>query len=90
MERAGLLLRVLAPEQLSPLRIGLSFWIGGSFILLGVVSAFYASRQYAVVLRSLNPAEFLPGYRSRWAMLINVIVALLGFALLVLISLTHR
>lgn len=90
VERAGLLLRVLAPEQLSPLRIGLSFWIGGSFILLGVISALYASRQYAVVLSSLNPAEFLPGYRSRWAMFVNVVVALLGFALLVLISLTHR
>jgi putative membrane protein len=90
VERAGLLLRLIAPEQASSLRMGLGFWIGAGFILLGSVSALYASRQYAQVLQSLNPAEFPPGYRSRWGMLVNIIVAILGFALLALIYLSRR
>lgn len=90
VERAGLLLRELAPEQVSPLRFGLNFWIGSSFIALGIVAALVASREYAQVLRSLNPAEFPPGHSGRWGMLVNVIVALLGFALLVLIYRTRQ
>lgn len=87
VERAGLLLRLIAPEQASPLRLGIGFWLASGFILLGSASALYASRQYAQVLRFLNPAEFPPGYRSHWGMGVNIIVALLGFGLLMLLFL---
>ncbi|MCW8195289.1 DUF202 domain-containing protein [Proteobacteria bacterium 005FR1] len=89
VERAGMLLRALAPEHISPLRFSLGFWLGAGFLLLGVFCALFSTRQYALVIRSLNPDEFPPGYRARWSMLVNVIVAFLGAALLVLISIAR-
>jgi putative membrane protein len=49
--------------------------------LLGSVTSAYSARQYGVVLRSLTPAEFPPGYAARWGLAVNIVVAVLGAAL---------
>jgi putative membrane protein len=83
VERAGLLMRVLASGQEKPASISVTFWLGLAFILLGAISALYSSRQYATLLKSLSPAEFPVGYDAKWGMVVNGIVALLGTALIV-------
>lgn len=65
VERAGLLLSALAPDHVHASGMVLTFWLGFAFILLGAVSAIYSSRQYAVFLKTLNPAEFPEGYGIR-------------------------
>lgn len=83
VERAGLLMRVLASGQQKSASISVTFWLGLAFILLGAISALYSSRQYATLLKSLSPAEFPVGYNAKWGMVVNGIVALLGTALIV-------
>jgi putative membrane protein len=48
-----------------------------------------SARQYAVVLRTLRPVEFPPGYAARWGLAVNAVVALLGIALIVAIAFGH-
>lgn len=76
-------MRVLESAQAHSKGMSLTFWLGLAFILLGAISALYASRQYATVLKTLSPAEFPPGYGARWGMVVNGIVALLGGVLIV-------
>jgi putative membrane protein len=81
VERAGLLIQALRPEAVPPQHIQLTFWLGLALILLGSVTSAYSARQYGVVLRSLTPAEFPPGYAARWGLAVNIVVAVLGAAL---------
>lgn len=83
VERAGLLIRLLYPEQITAVSMSLSFWIGLLFILLGAATAFYSAHQYRAVLATLQPIEFPHGYSARWGMWVNGLVALLGLALVV-------
>ncbi len=85
VERAGLLLNAIAPSQAHAASMVLTFWLGLAFIALGALSAVYSSRQYAAVLRTLSPAEFPEGYEARWGMLVNVVVAILGMGLIVVL-----
>ncbi|MBS0586681.1 MAG: DUF202 domain-containing protein [Proteobacteria bacterium] len=85
VERTGLLLSALAPGQIHATGMALTFWLGFAFVFLGAVSAIYSSRQYAVFLKTLNPAEFPEGYNPRWGMLVNAAVAVLGLGLIVVI-----
>ena len=85
VERAGLLLNAIAPSQVHFASMVLTFWLGFAFIALGAASAVYSSRQYAVVLKTLSPAEFPEGYGARWGMLVNVVVAILGVGLIVVL-----
>ena len=85
VERAGLLLNAIAPSQAHAASMVLTFWLGLAFIALGALSAVYSSRQYAAVLKTLSPAEFPEGYEARWGMLVNVVVAILGVGLLVVL-----
>ena len=85
VERAGLLLNAIAPSQAHAASMMLTFWLGLAFIALGALSAAYSSRQYAAVLKTLNPAEFPEGYEARWGMLVNVVVAILGVGLIVVL-----
>ncbi len=85
VERAGLLLNAIAPSQAHAANMALTFWLGLAFIALGAVSAVYSSRQYAVVLKTLNPAEFPEGYGARWGILVNAIVAILAAGLIVIL-----
>lgn len=83
VERAGLLLQALAPAMSRPAQVTLTFWIGVVFIVLGALSSAFSARQYAVVLRSLAPEEFPPGYSARWGLAVNGLVALLGGLLVI-------
>lgn len=83
VERAGLLLRVLGSGLEKSTGMGVTFWLGLAFILLGAISALYSSRQYAALLKTLSPAEFPPGYGAKWGMVVNGIVALLGTVLII-------
>lgn len=83
VERAGLLLLVIAPEQAQSIKMSLTFWVGLAFILLGAFTAFYASVQYARVLRTLSPVEFPAGYNARWGIAVNAIVGLLAIVLII-------
>ncbi len=83
VERAGLLLRVFEPDKTSNSQ--LTFWLGLAFILLGSVSSVYSARQYSVILKTLNPQEFPPGYAAKWGMAVNAIVAVLGIALIIVL-----
>ena len=85
VERAGLLLNAIAPSHAHAANMVLTFWLGLAFIALGAVSAVYSSRQYAVVLKTLNPAEFPEGYGARWGILVNAVVAILGVGLIVIL-----
>ena len=87
IERAGMLLKVVSPQVASVENEAVSFWLGVAFIALGVFAAAYSSREYASVLKTLNPTEFPPGYRARWGLVVNWIVALLGAALAVVLYL---
>ncbi|MEQ1816221.1 MAG: DUF202 domain-containing protein [Nitrosomonas sp.] len=85
VERAGLLLNAIAPSQAHAASMVLTFWLGLAFVALGALSAVYSSRQYAAVLKTLSPAEFPEGYEARWGMLVNVVVAILGVGLIVVL-----
>ncbi|HEX7026002.1 MAG TPA: DUF202 domain-containing protein [Gammaproteobacteria bacterium] len=80
IERAGLLIQALGLEEIGSQGV-VAFWLGISFISLGSISSAFSARQYAVILRSLNPEEFPPGYSAKWGLVINNIVAVLGISL---------
>jgi putative membrane protein len=83
VERAGLLVKLLNSEAKNSAGTGDSFWLGLTFILVGAFTAFYSSKQYAAVLKTLRPAEFPQGYGAKWGMWVNVLVAVLGVMLVV-------
>jgi len=86
VERSGMLMRVIAPASTDANNSLFTFITGIAFILLGSVAALYSARQYEVVLRTLTPAEFPPGYNAKWGLLINYIVGLLGILLAIALS----
>jgi putative membrane protein len=83
VERSGIMIEAFAPESEAAKTSGALLWIGLAFIALGIFSAVYSSRQYLIVLNSLSPAEYPPGYRARWGYVVNMIVATLGTCLVV-------
>lgn len=89
VERAGLLMQALEKAGPHVAQITLSFWLGVCFIALGSFASAYAGRQYLIVLRTLQPEEFPPGYDAKWGLVVNGIVAVLGI-LLILVLLVGR
>lgn len=81
VERSGLLLRLLGHDGTHPDRTHVTFWIGAAFITLGAAAALFSSWQYAVVLKTLHPAEFPENYRARWGIGVNIAIAVLGMLL---------
>lgn len=81
VERSGLLMRLLGQEAMHPERTQITFWIGAAFIMLGAAAALFSSWQYAVVLKTLHPAEFPENYRARWGIGVNIVIAVLGMML---------
>ena len=81
IERTGILIQIFAPRQTNATMSLTSFWLGLGFIALGAVSAFYAARQHLAVLKTLTLAEFPANYDTRWGVVMNIIVAILGAAL---------
>lgn len=82
VERAGMLIQAISPDAVRAGQLTLSFWLGVAFIALGSVASAYSTRQYTVVLRTLTPAEFPPGYAAKWGLVVNTVVALLGVLLM--------
>lgn len=82
VERAGMLIQAISPDAVRAGQLVLSFWLGIGFIALGAVASAYSARQYTVVLRTLTPAEFPPGYAAKWGLVVNSVVALLGVLLM--------
>jgi putative membrane protein len=81
IERTGILVQIFAPKKTSANMSLATLWLGLGFIALGAVSALYASRQHLAVLKTLTPAEFPANYDTRWGVVMNIIVAILGATL---------
>lgn len=89
LERTGILLRLIEHTPVHDSLSAPTFLLGLGFILLGAACALVSARQYSAVLRTLTPAEFPKGYSPRWGLAVNVIVALLGMALVVVLYARH-
>lgn len=89
MERAGILTQAIAPHGPAEKTAAATFWLGLAFIALGVFSAALASRQYLIVLKTLSPAEYPPGYGAKWGFAVNSVVALLGGCLAAVLYFGH-
>jgi len=83
IERFGLFVYMLSPQEGEALQRGFSFWIGLAFIMLGALTAAAAVAQYRKVLRTLKPVEIPEGYRANLGVLVNLAVAALGVSLTV-------
>lgn len=81
VERFGLFLQLLSPEEQMALPRGPSFWLGIAFIVLGAAAPALAALQFRQVLASLKPVEIPQGYRANAGVFTNVLVAALGAAL---------
>lgn len=81
IERSGLLLMLLIPDQVTPASLYITLWSGIGFIVLGVFSAVFSSRQYSILLKELGSSDIPNGYRVSWGITINCLVALLGICL---------
>lgn len=81
IERFGLFLHLFLSKQGAPLEMGVSFWVGIAFILLGAYSAYAATVQYRRVLKTLKPIEIPDGYSVNNGVITNLIVAILGITL---------
>jgi len=86
IERTGLLIHAVAPTGAHIAQVTLTFWLGLSFIALGSFTSGYSAWQYAIILRSLKPAEFPPGYAARWGLAVNAVVSVLGVLLLIIMT----
>ncbi len=80
IERFGLFMAMLQGIKHPPRDA--SFWIGGGFILLGALVAVLAVVQYRSLLKTLKPIEIPDGYWVNFAVLINLLLAILGLLLL--------
>ncbi len=78
VERAGKLVRAISPGIIGPDQLAAMFWLGLAFIVLGAITSVYSARQYAVILKTLTPDEFPPGYAAKWGLLVNLAVQYSG------------
>jgi putative membrane protein len=81
LERFGLFLHMLRPGAVQAGRDP-SFWIGVAFILLALAVIGISIVQYRRVMRTLRPIEIPAGHCTGCGIAINVIVMVLGLALL--------
>ena len=86
IERAGLLMRAIAPADAHPTHVALTFWLGMAFLALGSFSSAYSALQYSNVLRVLDTSEFPPGTTRHWGSAVNYAVAVLGVCLMVVLA----
>lgn len=83
VERTGLLIRAIEQSSSRDSLHSSTFFLGMCFIILGAICAAVSSYQYAAILKTLTQAEFPEGYSPRWGLVVNIVVALLGLALVV-------
>ena len=84
IERSGILIKIAAAADAVEVDAHLPLvtaWVGLLFILTGTGVALYSSRQYSNLLKTLQPTEFPAGYSARWGIAVNVVVAVLGLCL---------
>lgn len=81
IERSGILIRVISGSATDSFSTTLTIWIGFLFILSGALVALYSSKQYARLLKTLDPADFPVGYSAKWGIAVNIGVAALGLLL---------
>jgi putative membrane protein len=65
----------------------LTFMVGLGFIVLGVFAVVFSSRQYLIILGSLNANELPTGYSAKFGLIFNCLVGLLGAVLGVMLYL---
>ena len=82
IERFGLFLRYVEQVPKGSPADRVSFWIGAAFVLLGAGAALLSAAQFRRAMRSLRPAEIPEGYSTQHGVWLNVLVALIGAALL--------
>ena len=83
IERFGLFTHMLMPQLTGSLQRNFSFWIGLTFIILGSLSSAFAIVQYRRVLRNLKPIEIPDKYRTNAGVIANLIVAMVGAAIII-------
>lgn len=89
LERTSLLFSLMVSDQAHGSLLAPAFWLGLSFMLLGAVCAAVSAREYAAVLKTLAPAEFPEGHNARWGIAVNLLIALLGVILTVVLYARH-
>jgi len=82
VERFGLFLHVVLGRPEDPLHRYASLVIGVAFILLGVLLLLLSVRQYRKVIQTLGPEEIPSGYWVNGGVLVNIVLAMLGLALI--------
>ncbi|MGZ8247929.1 MAG: YidH family protein [Methylomagnum sp.] len=82
IERFGLFMRLVSGKTGEPPHWGISFWLGLAFIFIGALIAMLSTLQYRKVLKTLKPVEIPTGYRVGVGVFGNLMVALLGMALI--------
>jgi putative membrane protein len=83
IERFGLFLHLVSPEDGDLLQRGVSYWVGIAFIGLGALASVMATIQYRKVLRTLKPIEIPTGYALNLGVIANLAIAVLGVALII-------
>lgn len=83
IERTGLLLQALGDVE--PVHDAVLFWLGLAFILIGVVTVMIAAFQFSRFLSSMTVAERPAGYRVGYGIGLNLLVALAGLLLIVVL-----
>ena len=83
IERIGIFMDLISNRVGAPAHWRLSFWIGVVFILMGSLASIHSSLQFRKVLRTLRPVEIPEGYQVNSGVLMNLVVAGLGFGLIV-------
>lgn len=87
IERFRLFEHLVLQGAQDPQRQAASFFIGLAFIGLGAVFSLTSSLQFARTLRDLNPDEKPRGYWVHQGTVLNLVLALAGLTLLVLLAL---
>lgn len=84
IERFGLFLRLFAQQSMGTMGTshGFSFWIGIVFIVLGVMMTGLSNVQFHRVLRTLKPIEIPAGYFVNLGVVANIVLTVLGIALI--------
>jgi len=89
IERFGLFLHLVSPQDGDLMQRGVSYWVGLAFIVLGALVSVAGIIQYRKVLRTLKPIEIPTGYAVNLGVLANLAVAVLGGALTIYLFQEH-
>lgn len=90
IERFGLFLRLMAPDQAPPAHYGASFWIGLALMGLSAILAVLSTLSFLAVVAALPPQDRLATPYRRLALYANVGVAIAGVALTVYLAAAAR